>query len=43
VTPFVLAHIAETTGGDAVAANLALAINNATVAAQLAVALAEDG
>jgi pseudouridine-5'-phosphate glycosidase len=40
VTPFVLAHIAETTGGDAVAANLALAANNAAVAAQLAVALA---
>ena len=39
VTPFVLAHIAEGTGGDAVAANLALAANNADVAAQLAVAL----
>lgn len=40
VTPFVLAHIADATGGDAVAANLALAANNAAVAAQLAVALA---
>jgi pseudouridine-5'-phosphate glycosidase len=40
VTPFVLAHIAETTGGDAVAANLALAANNAAVAAQLAAAQA---
>ena len=39
VTPFVLARIAEATGGDAVAANLALAANNASVAAQLAVAL----
>ena len=39
VTPFVLAHIAEATGGDAVTANLALAENNAAVAAQLAVAL----
>ena len=43
VTPFVLAHIAEATGGDAVAANLALAANNAAVAAQLAVALAHQG
>ena len=40
VTPFVLAHIAEATGGDAVTANLALAANNAAVAAQLAAALA---
>ena len=43
VTPFVLAHIADSTGGDAVESNLALAINNATVAAQLAVALSEAG
>ena len=43
VTPFVLAHIAEATGGDAVAANLALAANNAAVGAQLAVALSEQG
>jgi len=43
VTPFVLAHIAEATGGDAVAANLALAANNASVAAQLAVALSLRG
>jgi pseudouridine-5'-phosphate glycosidase len=43
VTPFVLAHIAETTGGDAVAANLALAMNNAAVAAQLAVAIDKAG
>ena len=43
VTPFVLAHIAEATGGDAVAANLALAANNAAVGAQLAVALSHQG
>lgn len=43
VTPFVLAHIADATGGDAVRANLALAANNAAVAAQLAVALAHRG
>jgi pseudouridine-5'-phosphate glycosidase len=43
VTPFVLARIAEATGGDAVRANLALAANNAGVAAQLAVALGREG
>jgi pseudouridine-5'-phosphate glycosidase len=43
VTPFVLAHVADATGGEAVAANLALAANNASVAAQLAVALTETG
>lgn len=43
VTPFVLAQVADSTGGDAVAANLALASNNASVAAQLAVALAGTG
>jgi pseudouridine-5'-phosphate glycosidase len=42
VTPFVLAHIADTTGGDAVRANLALAANNAAVAAQLAAALGRE-
>ena len=42
VTPFLLARIAEATGGDAVAANLALASNNANIAAQLAVALSTD-
>jgi pseudouridine-5'-phosphate glycosidase len=39
VTPFVLARIAEATGFASVTANLALAENNARVAAQLAVAL----
>jgi pseudouridine-5'-phosphate glycosidase len=41
VTPFVLAHVADATDGDAVSANLALAANNASIAAQLAVALAQ--
>ena len=40
ITPFVLEHLAELTGGRTVAPNLALAENNAAVAAQLAVALA---
>jgi pseudouridine-5'-phosphate glycosidase len=39
-TPFVLARVAELTGGRSVAANLALIENNASVAAQIAVALA---
>ena len=36
VTPVVLSAIAEATGGDSVAANLALAENNARVAAGIA-------
>jgi len=40
VTPFVLACIAEATDGDAVAANIALAANNARLAARLATRLA---
>ena len=40
VTPFVLGRIAEATEGRSVPANLALAENNALVAAQLAAALA---
>ena len=40
VTPFVLGRIAEATGGRSVPANLALAENNARVAAEIAVALA---
>ena len=39
ITPVVLASIAKATGGQSVPANLALAENNATVAAQVAVAL----
>lgn len=41
VTPFVLGRIADETSGAAVEANIALAINNARVAAELAVALAD--
>ncbi len=39
ITPFLLAHIADSTGGVAVAANRALALANATLAAQIARAL----
>lgn len=41
VTPIVLAAIAEATDGDSVPANLALARNNARVAAEIAVALTD--
>lgn len=41
ITPFVLGRIAEATAGASLPANLALAENNAAVAAELAVALAE--
>jgi pseudouridine-5'-phosphate glycosidase len=41
VTPFVLGRIGEATQGRSVPANLALAENNARVAAQVAVAIAE--
>lgn len=40
VTPFVLGRIAEATDGDSISANLALAEHNASVAAQIAVAVA---
>jgi pseudouridine-5'-phosphate glycosidase len=40
VTPFVLGRIAEATGGRSIPANLALAENNAGVAAAIAVAIA---
>jgi pseudouridine-5'-phosphate glycosidase len=43
VTPFVLSQIADLTEGDSIAANLALAENNARVAAEVAVALAGLG
>ena len=39
VTPFLLRRVSELTGGDSLAANLALLLNNARVAAQLAKAL----
>ena len=40
ITPFVLGRIAEATDGRSIPANLALAENNARVAAQVAVAIA---
>ena len=40
ITPFVLGRIAEATDGRSIPANLALAENNATVAAEVAVAIA---
>ena len=41
VTPFLLARLAEETGGRTLAANRALVVSNASVAARIAVALAE--
>jgi pseudouridine-5'-phosphate glycosidase len=41
LTPYLLARLARMTGGAAVVANRALAKNNATVGAALAVALAQ--
>jgi pseudouridine-5'-phosphate glycosidase len=43
VTPFVLARISAATDGDSVPANLALAENNAAVAAEVAVAVSSRG
>ena len=40
ITPFVLARIAAATDGRSIPANLALAENNAAVAAEIAVAIA---
>lgn len=40
ITPLVLGAIADTTGGDSIPANRALAENNAKVATEIAVALA---
>ncbi len=39
VTPFLLAWLNQSTGGDSLAANIALVLNNAALAAQVAVAL----
>jgi pseudouridine-5'-phosphate glycosidase len=39
VTPFLLARVAELTGGDSRRANIALLVNNARVGAQVAAAL----
>ena len=41
VTPVILAEIEKATGGDSVDANLALAENNAGVAAQIALEIAQ--
>ncbi len=40
-TPFLLAKVAELTGGDSLAANIQLVLNNAALAAKTAVCLAE--
>jgi pseudouridine-5'-phosphate glycosidase len=39
LTPFLLARLAELTGGESLRANLALLLNNAKLAAQIACAL----
>ncbi len=39
LTPWLLARVAELTGGESVSANRALLLNNATIAARIAVAL----
>jgi pseudouridine-5'-phosphate glycosidase len=41
VTPFVLAHVAEASGGQALRANIGLIVNNARVAGAIAMALAD--
>jgi pseudouridine-5'-phosphate glycosidase len=43
VTPFVLAHIAAASGGRALAANIGLIVNNARMAARVALAVAHLG
>jgi pseudouridine-5'-phosphate glycosidase len=43
VTPFLLTRIAELTGTRSLQANLALLKNNARVAAEIAVALVDNG
>ena len=43
VTPFLLGRVAELTGGASRRANVALLVNNARVAAQIAVELASLG
>jgi pseudouridine-5'-phosphate glycosidase len=42
LTPFLLARLADVTAGKSIRANRALAINNARVAAELAVAMASS-
>ena len=41
ITPFLLAHIVEQTGGDSLKTNMELAFNNARAAAKIAVELAK--
>ncbi|MEM7376438.1 MAG: pseudouridine-5'-phosphate glycosidase [Pseudomonadota bacterium] len=43
ITPFLLRHVAESTGGDSLAANIALIKHNAHTAAGLAIALSARG
>lgn len=43
ITPFLLAHIVELTGGDSLKTNIQLAFNNARAAARIAVELAKLG
>ena len=43
VTPFILGQLVDATGGSTLEANVALAVNNARVAAELASALVADG
>ena len=43
ITPFMLAHIVEETGGESLKTNMQLAYNNAKAAAQIAVALSKLG
>ncbi len=43
VTPFILGRLVDATGGSTLDANVALAVNNASVAAELASALADSG
>ena len=42
ITPFLLAYIKDTTGGDSLASNIQLAFHNARVAARIAVELAKE-
>uniref|UniRef100_UPI00257FF17C pseudouridine-5'-phosphate glycosidase n=1 Tax=Reinekea sp. TaxID=1970455 RepID=UPI00257FF17C len=41
-TPFLLARVAELTGGDSLASNIQLVLNNARLAADIAIELAQD-
>jgi len=41
ITPFVLKHVADTTGGASLESNIALVLNNARVGAEVAIELAK--